>query len=126
MEEGAPFLRSMHDGRKLTLLLPALLPSSHQAADADCPISIGRRVSQVQRQFGPIYGIPPAAFEGSFDALLEDDEVFRVGELECKVLHLPGHTPDHIGIVVGDTVFAGDSIFLCVLPAPLPTLPGRP
>lgn len=83
-----------------------------KVAGSACPISIGRRVTQVQDQFGPIYDITSSAFEGSFDALLEDDEVFRVGELQCKVLHLPGHTPDHIGVVIGDSVFAGDSIFL--------------
>jgi glyoxylase-like metal-dependent hydrolase (beta-lactamase superfamily II) len=86
-----------------------------QSTGSACPISIGRRVKQVQDQFGPVYGIGAAAFEGSFDALLDDNEVFRVGELECKVIHLPGHTPDHIGVVVGDTVFAGDSIFLFAL-----------
>jgi glyoxylase-like metal-dependent hydrolase (beta-lactamase superfamily II) len=27
------------------------------------------------------------------------------------VLHLPGHTPDHIGYLIGENVFMGDSLF---------------
>lgn len=83
-----------------------------QAISNDLPISIGKRVSRVQAQFGPVYNFLPSDFEGSFDHLLEDDEVFNVGDLECSVLHLPGHTPDSVGIKVGDAVFVGDSIFL--------------
>lgn len=26
-------------------------------------------------------------------------------------MHLPGHTPDHVGFVIGKAVFTGDSIF---------------
>ena len=34
-----------------------------------------------------------------------------IGKIRAKVLHLPGHTPDHVGYLIGENVFAGDSIF---------------
>ena len=40
-------------------------------------------------------------YENAFDHLFEDDEVFKIGQLEVKVMHLPGHTPDHIGYRIG-------------------------
>ena len=55
--------------------------------------------------------------------LLHDGDTFRVGNIEFKVLHTPGHTPEHIsflvidrgggasepmGIITGDFVFVGD------------------
>lgn len=75
------------------------------------PICIGRRITQVQEVFGKRYGIPQGEYKGPFDKLLEDDEVFKIGDLAAKVIHLPGHTPDHIGYIIGDNVFCGDSIF---------------
>lgn len=55
--------------------------------------------------------------------LLHDGDVFHVGGIEFRVLHAPGHTPEHIcfvvtdrgggasepmGVVTGDFVFVGD------------------
>ena len=45
----------------------------------------------------------------------EDGQLYRVGELEFKVLHCPGHTPGHVvlfceaerKVFVGDCLFAG-------------------
>ena len=40
----------------------------------------------------------------------EGDSV-SFGSLVAHVVHLPGHTPDHIGYVIGANVFTGDSVF---------------
>jgi hydroxyacylglutathione hydrolase len=55
--------------------------------------------------------------------LLKDKDVFRAGNIEFRVIHTPGHTPEHIcflvtdrgsgadepmGILTGDFVFVGD------------------
>ena len=55
--------------------------------------------------------------------LVRDGDLFRVGQIELKVLHTPGHTPEHIcfvvtdigggasepmGILSGDFLFVGD------------------
>src|SRR5262249_24485958 len=61
---------------------------------------------------------------GSYDhQLLKNSSTFSVGKIEFKVLHKPGHTPEHIcflvtdrgsgasepmGIAAGDFVFVGD------------------
>ncbi|RKU48937.1 hypothetical protein DL546_009261 [Coniochaeta pulveracea] len=74
-------------------------------------ICIGKRITEVQQRFAQRYGIPPEEYEGAFDKLFDDNEVFMTGSLEVKVLHLPGHTPDHVGYVVGANVFCGDSLF---------------
>ncbi|KAF9024812.1 Metallo-hydrolase/oxidoreductase [Hymenopellis radicata] len=76
------------------------------------PICIGARITQVQSNFAPFYGFDKSIFKDTFDLFLKDDETFAVGNLTCKVVHLPGHTPDHIGYIVGNAVFAGDSIFM--------------
>ncbi len=61
---------------------------------------------------------------GSYDhTLLHDGDTFSVGNIDFKVIHTPGHTPEHIvflvtdrgsgatepiGIATGDFVFVGD------------------
>ena len=47
----------------------------------------------------------------AFDQLCDDGDTLRIGDLPCEVLYLPGHTPDHIGYLIGENVFVGDSIF---------------
>ncbi|CZR70172.1 probable metallo-beta-lactamase domain protein [Phialocephala subalpina] len=75
------------------------------------PISIGKRIRQVQQLFGKKYGVKAEEYEGVFDKLFDDDETFNIGNLTATAIHLPGHTPDHLGYKIGDNVFCGDSIF---------------
>ncbi|KAK4136091.1 Metallo-hydrolase/oxidoreductase [Trichocladium antarcticum] len=74
-------------------------------------VGIGKRIGQVQSLFGKRYGIPSAEYDGVFDVLFEDDEGFEIGALKGTAIHLPGHTPDHMGYRIGDNVFCGDSLF---------------
>ncbi|OHW96790.1 metallo-beta-lactamase superfamily protein [Colletotrichum incanum] len=74
-------------------------------------ICIGRRIKVVQERLSEKYGIEKEEYANAFDRLLDDDEVFEIGELEARALHLPGHTPDHMGYMIGSNVFAGDSLF---------------
>ncbi|KAK1778516.1 beta-lactamase-like protein [Copromyces sp. CBS 386.78] len=75
-------------------------------------ICIGKRIVQVQQRVADKYGgIPREEWEGAFDRVLEDEEEFSVGTLKGKVKHLPGHTPDHVGYLVGSNIFCGDSLF---------------
>ena len=62
-------------------------------------------------------GIPILKNEQSFlpDHLVEDGEVFRVGEISIQIIHTPGHSPGGICLYIekenvlisGDTLFAG-------------------
>jgi glyoxylase-like metal-dependent hydrolase (beta-lactamase superfamily II) len=74
-------------------------------------IAIGERIKQVQKTFAPVYGIPAAELSTAFDKLFADDEEFAIGALKATAIHLPGHTPDSMGYVVGANVFVGDSLF---------------
>lgn len=67
-------------------------------------IGIGKRITQVQNLFGQRYGVPAAEYEGVFDTLFEDDETFDIGDLQGTAIHLPGHTPDHLGYMVGGKI----------------------
>lgn len=43
--------------------------------------------------------------------LLKDLSVVRVGQMEFKIIHTPGHTPGSICIQNGDNLFSGDTLF---------------
>jgi glyoxylase-like metal-dependent hydrolase (beta-lactamase superfamily II) len=93
-------------------------------------IGIGSRIENTQKMFGERYGISAKEYKNVFDRLWADDEEFRIGSLTARAIHLPGHTPDHMGYQIGSelitmikqfeleltrfllgNVFVGDSIF---------------
>ena len=77
-------------------------------------IAIGESIRIVQSVFKPIYNLD-ASFkvDGSqFHYLFADNEVFHIGELAVKALHVPGHTPADMAYHVDDLVFAGDTLFM--------------
>jgi hydroxyacylglutathione hydrolase len=51
---------------------------------------------------------------------LADGDIFTIGELRVEILHTPGHTPEHVSILVTDTanpdtapiLFSGDTLFV--------------
>lgn len=45
------------------------------------------------------------------DMTVKDGDTLTVGSLELKFLHTPGHSPGGMCIVVGNTVFSGDTLF---------------
>lgn len=51
--------------------------------------------------------------ETSFDAdiYVNDGDLLKVGNLDLKVLHVPGHSKGGIGIYVDKALFSGDSLF---------------
>ncbi|KAL5361898.1 beta-lactamase-like protein [Aspergillus floccosus] len=82
-----------------------------QVQDHKPPIGIGSRIEQIQKLFSERYGVAKEECTGVFGKLFKDDEIFNIGELKAQAIHLPGHTPDHLGYKIGDNVFCGDSIF---------------
>ncbi|MEL7656798.1 MAG: MBL fold metallo-hydrolase, partial [Bacillota bacterium] len=45
----------------------------------------------------------------AMDQYVADGETLKVGNMELKFLHTPGHTPGGMCIVVEDVVFSGDT-----------------
>jgi hydroxyacylglutathione hydrolase len=46
------------------------------------------------------------------DRQLADGETIRIGRLEVRIIHTPGHTEDGISILIDDAVFTGDTLFV--------------
>ncbi len=55
-----------------------------------------------------VYGYPVAF---SADRYVTDGETMKVGELELKFLHTPGHTPGGMCILAENVLFSGDTLF---------------
>src|SRR6185437_16214461 len=50
--------------------------------------------------------------EFPFDPL-DDGQTLRLGEVEIRVIHTPGHRPEHCAFVIADyAVITGDSLFV--------------
>ncbi|PLX89772.1 MAG: MBL fold metallo-hydrolase [Desulfuromonas sp.] len=82
-----------------------------QATGADLLIhEADQPLLQQASQHASLYGLraenspEPAGF-------LKDDSVVRVGELELKVLHTPGHSPGGACLLCDDHLFSGDTLF---------------
>lgn len=76
-------------------------------------VGIGARITQVQRLFAPMFGAADVSADGrEFDVLWEDGATFRIGGLEARVLHTPGHTPACVTYMIGDAAFVGDTMFM--------------
>ena len=77
-------------------------------------IGIGDQITRVQKVFKGIFNLEPEfRLDGSqFDALLKDEEEFRIGDLTARVMAVPGHTPACVAYQVGDAVFVGDTMFM--------------
>ncbi|KAK5192599.1 hypothetical protein LTR99_009647 [Exophiala xenobiotica] len=85
--------------------------AERQPNSARPQVCIGERIRVVQETMSKIYNIPKSDLEAAFDCTFADDDTFPIGTIESKVIYLPGHTPDHIGYIIGSNVFTGDSIF---------------
>lgn len=47
-----------------------------------------------------------------FDHLFEDNENFKIGEIDACIIHTPGHTPADTSYLIGEAIFVGDAMFL--------------
>ena len=66
-------------------------------------IGIGAHIRDVQKIFRPVFAMDDLATDGSdFDRLFEDGERFSIGELDARVLYVPGHTPADVAYLVAD------------------------
>ncbi|WP_426193174.1 MBL fold metallo-hydrolase [Massilia sp. DWR3-1-1] len=81
-------------------------------------IGIGRHITTVQQVFGELFnaGSEMARDGSQFDQLFADDAQFAIGNLACRALHTPGHTPACMTYVVSNgtaqAAFVGDTLFM--------------
>jgi glyoxylase-like metal-dependent hydrolase (beta-lactamase superfamily II) len=78
------------------------------------PVAIGEHIRAVQATFAGLFNAGPAFVPDGrqFDRLFRDGETFRVGSIEARVLHTPGHTPACVTYAIGDAAFVGDTLFM--------------
>ena len=76
--------------------------------------AIGFNITAVQSTFAKLFNAEPEfATDGSqFDHLFQDGETFRVGSIEARAIHTPGHTPACMVYLIGDAGFVGDTLFM--------------
>jgi glyoxylase-like metal-dependent hydrolase (beta-lactamase superfamily II) len=81
---------------------------------AGATVAIGEFVTVVQSTFKKLFNAEREfmADGRQFDRLFKDGDVFRIGSLQGRVLHTPGHTPACITYVIGDAAFVGDTLFM--------------
>lgn len=46
------------------------------------------------------------------DIPVKDGDVIDIGSLKVKIIHTPGHCPDHICLLVDDKLLTGDTLFV--------------
>lgn len=75
------------------------------------PNGIGALVPKIAGIWADLYNTPDAfAPDRDFDHLFQDQETFRIGDLEVKVMLSPGHTLGSITFVCGDAAFVHDTL----------------
>lgn len=77
-------------------------------------LAIGDRITVVQDTFGKLFNVEQEfATDGrQFDRLFKDGETFKVGTIEARAIHTPGHTPACMTYLIGDAAFVGDTLFM--------------
>jgi glyoxylase-like metal-dependent hydrolase (beta-lactamase superfamily II) len=77
-------------------------------------VAIGNRIPEVQATFKSVFNLgDDFQPDGSqFDYLFSDEESFQLGDLDCRCLHTPGHTPACSSYIVGKNIFVGDTLFM--------------
>lgn len=77
-------------------------------------IGIGSKIKDVLALWVPIFNTgKDTDLDGSqFDCLFEDGAIFKLGTVDVKVLHTPGHTPACSSYLIEDAIFVGDTIFM--------------
>jgi len=76
---------------------------------------IREHIREVQGVFKRIFNLEPEfALNGSqFGHLFTDGERFRIGDLNVRAMHVPGHTPADIAYIIDEAhAFVGDTLFM--------------
>jgi len=58
----------------------------------------------------PLFGIPEITIP-QIDIFIKDGDVIKLGSIDIKVIHTPGHTQGGVCYLINDVLFSGDTIF---------------
>lgn len=77
-------------------------------------IAIGENITKVQEVFAEVFNDKEILENRhpAFDKTFTDGEGFKIGTLEARYIHTPGHTPACGMYVIGNNAFVGDTIFM--------------
>lgn len=73
-------------------------------------VVIGRHIEAVQQTFGALF--ETEAPTRVFDRLVGEGDILKLGDLDIRVLHTPGHTPACVTYLIADAAFVGDTLFM--------------
>ncbi|KAG2172943.1 hypothetical protein INT44_004684 [Umbelopsis vinacea] len=100
--------------RYTTLQHPQLLTRPFVLAQP--PFLIGNNVTKVQTVFRDKYNFEPRDLPTTgeqFSQLVGDGTEWTLGkDIRCKAIATPGHTPACMSWLIGDALFAGDTLFM--------------
>ena len=76
-------------------------------------VAIGEGIVKAQKHFAKVFNLDDNfAIDGrQFDHRFIDNESFKLGNINCKVMSTPGHTDDSMTYLIGDAAFIGDTLF---------------
>lgn len=77
-------------------------------------IGIGSQITVVQDVFGKVFneGTEFQRDGSQFDALFEEGDTYKIGNMDAFAIHTPGHTPACMVHVIGNAGFVGDTLFM--------------
>jgi glyoxylase-like metal-dependent hydrolase (beta-lactamase superfamily II) len=76
--------------------------------------AIGDHITAVQKVFKGVFNLEAGfKLDGSqFDHLLKEGESIPLGDMQGRIIFVPGHTPACVAYQFGDAVFTGDTLFM--------------
>ena len=57
------------------------------------------------------FGFEPSSLPPKTITIFDENDVFKLGDKEIKVIHTPGHTPGSVCFLVQNNLFSGDTLF---------------
>jgi glyoxylase-like metal-dependent hydrolase (beta-lactamase superfamily II) len=89
-------------------------------------IGISEKISDVQNIFGKTFnaGTEFQRDGSQFDKLFKNNDEYQIGQINCKVIDTPGHTPACTAHIISDSIFVGDTLFMPDLGSARADFPG--
>lgn len=88
-----------------------LMASEWLKSQTGVQVGIGEKVRDIAVLWRDLYNLPNAFdVDACFDRLFADGDTFKLGNIDVSVMLSPGHTLGSVTYVVGDAIFAHDTL----------------